>query len=517
MKLLLFSFIFIGLNSFAQQRMIIYFSNDLGYERPLIEFTQKSLARRNTKNVSVDGYDRAISPDILNEISSFGKVLNSSRWLNAVTFETDLENLISIEQLPFIRKIQLINEKKEYKPKDVGIEKAVDYGVAFEQVNQINVDCLHDQGYTGQGILLAVIDAGFEGMDTISYFNNVYTENRVVDKYNFVGNNTDVYHSSFHGTAVSSCIVGESTGSNPYAGTGFDVQLALYLAEDVFSETLIEEFNVVAALERCDSVGVDVVNISLGYFQFDDPNQNHVYADLDGNTTIAAVGVNMAAAKGIAVVMSAGNSGPSNISTPCDADDGLCIGAVDVSGSYAFFSSVGPNADNQVKPDVAARGLDAWVVINDGTLVQGSGTSFASPITAGAVACLVQSAPSKSVDEIFQSIRMSASQFSSPDSLVGYGIPDFCLANQILGIEDTEMDLIQIYPNPATDYVKISTNRDYLNMSYQLISTEGKVVRVGDLIEDQSLIDISKLSSGIYNLVVNLDGHRSNIKLEVVH
>lgn len=517
MKPLLFSFAFIAFHSLAQQRMIIYFSDNPAYERSSVSLSEKSENRRLNKSVQRDAFDRNINKSFLKEISMYGKVLNKSRWLNAVSFETHVDELQEIEKLPFIRKIQLVNEKIEYNPKDVEIKKTIDYGVGYEQVNQINIDCLHDLGYTGQGVLLGVIDAGFEGMDTIGFFNNVYQESRLVDQYNFVGNNTSVYHSSYHGTAVSSCIVGESTGGNPYVGTGFDVQLALYLAEDVFSETIIEEFNVVAALERCDSVGVDVVNISLGYFAFDDPNQNHVYADLDGNTTIAAVGVNIAVSKGIAVVMSAGNSGPSNISTPCDADDGLCVGAVDVMDNYAFFSSVGPNSDGQVKPDVAARGLDAWVVINDGSLVQGSGTSFSSPITAGAVACLVQADPTKSVSEIFQSIRMSANQFSTPDSLLGYGIPDFCLANQILNVESINIYPIEVYPNPASNNVSIVHQGSFSQGSYNLMSMDGKLVATGPLSGISTLIPLTALSNGIYNLIISLDHVTKNMKLEVSH
>lgn len=506
MKLLLLSFVLVGFHSLAQQRMIIYFSNDPSADRSPVVLSERSEARRQNKSVQKDMYDRSINEGFIAQLNQYGKVLNRSRWLNAVSFETATENLSQIEKLTFVRKIQLINENKIQKEVEFQSPKSIDYGMAFNQVNQINVDCLHTLGYTGEGILLGVIDAGFEGMDTVSYFDNVYGENRIVDTYNFVGGNTSVYHSSYHGTAVSSCIVGEKTGANSYTGTGFDVDLALYLAEDVFSETMIEEFNVVAALERCDSIGVDVVNISLGYFEFDDPNTNHLYSDLDGNTTVAAVGVNIAVSKGIAVVMSAGNSGPSNISTPCDADDGLCVGAVDEMGVYAPFSSVGPNADGQIKPDVSSRGYNAWVIINDGTLVQGSGTSFSSPIMAGAVACLVQAEPTKTVDEIFTSIRMSATQYSNPDAYLGYGIPDFCLAKIVLGIEEENNESsLSVYPNPTSNKITIEAKGHEYAECVQLIGTDGRVILSLTNCLLNTAIELPSLESGMYVLRIEFE------------
>ena len=325
------------------------------------------------------------------------------------------------------------------------------------QIEQLNLDCLHDLGYTGNSIYLAVIDAGFNNMDNINYFDSVYLESRVLDNYNFVNNTPFVYAFSGHGTAVSSCIVAEKAGMDNYAGAAIDVSLALYVAEDVTSETEIEEFNVVLALERCDSAGVDLANISLGYFNFDDSTTSHVYADLDGQTTIAAMGVNTAFSKGIVVLTSAGNSGPSNISTPCDASDGLCVGAIDEFGDYASFSSVGPNAAGQVKPDVAAMGKDSWVIMASGDLSVGSGTSFSSPIMAGATACLIQANPTKTAGQIMEAIRESAHQFSAPDGLLGYGIPDFCVANDILNnsavINESAFGKLQVYPVPASEFI----------------------------------------------------------------
>jgi len=411
-------------NLYAQEKMIVFLKDK--EQKSTIAFSKRSEARRAKNNVTIDSKDYPVSTNYINLLSSDATILNKSRWLNAVTVETN----VSAEELQlkysFIDHILTIGKGKPQPRKDLidlNEQKVFDYGNADTQVRQINANCLHELGYTGTGVYLAVIDAGFKGMDTITYFDSIYIENRVIDKYDFVNSTTDVYDFSSHGTAVSSCIFAEKLAPEAHIGTAVDVDIALYISEDAATETLIEEFYLSLALERCDVQGVDVANISLGYFGFDDPLEDHVYADLDGTTTMAAIAVNTAASKGIVVVTSAGNSGPATISTPCDADSCLCVGAINGVGNYAPFSSVGPSADGQVKPDVVAMGKKAWVIIDDGQLVSGNGTSFSSPVMAGAVACLVQANPTATVEEIIQSVRESASQFLTPDIFTGYGIP----------------------------------------------------------------------------------------------
>ena len=298
------------------------------------------------------------------------------------------------------------------------------------------------------------------------------------------------------------------TALDNYAGAAIDVSLALYVAEDVTSETEIEEFNVVLALERCDSAGVDLANISLGYFNFDDSTTSHVYADLDGQTTIAAMGVNTAFSKGIIVLTSAGNAGPSNISTPCDASDGFCVGAIDEFGDYASFSSVGPNAAGQVKPDVAAMGKDAWVIMASGDLSTGSGTSFSSPIMAGATACLIQANPTKTAGQIMDAIRESAHQFSAPDSLLGYGIPDFCVANDILNnsavINESVFDKLQVYPVPASEFIIVDglgeTKTEIKTTAFQYFRSDRFVRNTRCERGGKIVMRVSGIEAGVYTL-----------------
>ncbi len=515
-NLLLLISLFLVQFSFSQEKMIVFFKDKSATKINNTDFlSSKAIERRTLKSIEVDEYDLPIDVNFLNSISSVATIEKTSKWLNAIVITTSLspENLLT--QFSFIERIVPINTamksmiKKELHP----AQKSINYGLATQQVQQLNLDCLHGLGYTGSGVYLAVIDAGFNGMDTVSYFDSVYTNNRVIDTYDFVLNQTYVYANSQHGTMVSSCIVGEKNqGQDIYVGTAKDVDLALYRSENVYSETLIEEFDLVRALERCDSVGVDVANISLGYFDFDDSTTNHLYADLDGNTTVAAVGVNVAVSKGVAVVMSAGNSGPNYIATPCDADDGLCVGAIDEFGSYAFFSSVGPNADGQIKPDVVARGQDAFVVSPYDTVVQANGTSFSSPIMCGATACLIQANPTKTVAEIFNAIRMSASQNAFPDSLRGYGIPNFCLANTILnsgaGITENDLYSLLIYPNPAKNEVTVYGFEENIKVEYVVYNLLGAFEKIGkEIIKDGFFkLNVSTLSAGNYILEIQSNG-----------
>lgn len=508
----------------AQDTKIIFLKEntkqtDLQQDQELI--SPRAKERRERQNIAFNQLDLPVNKEIVAALRFDGEVLNVSRWLNALTFKTNLTAEELMLKHDFIDRIQVVQTSVQSDFKKGFVEtKSLNYGAAAQQIQQLNLDCLHDLGFTGEGIFLGVIDAGFNKMDSLAYFDSVYLEGRVLDTFNFVNSAQTVYDFSGHGTAVTSCIVAENSTPDQYIGAAVDVDLALYLSEDVSSETEIEEFNLVAALERADSMGVDLVNISLGYFGFDDSTTSHVYADMDGVTTISAIGVNVAKSKGIFVVTSAGNSGPLTILTPCDAPGAFCVGAVTDLGQYAWFSSVGPSADGRVKPDVMARGGDAWFVNGADSLQQGNGTSFSSPILCGGVACLLQANPGKTVDEVMDAIRQSASLFTSPNDSMGYGIPDFCVANDILsanvGIESFNASNVFIYPNPTTDNLTISglilQDKSVRILVYdnlgQLVLDEDKTATNGEL-----TLNVSQLSEGLYNLVLRQEGFqvRKNI------
>ncbi|MFK7785986.1 MAG: S8/S53 family peptidase [Crocinitomicaceae bacterium] len=515
MKLLSILFIVLcsAQHSIAQDTQIIFLkegTKSSQTENLNEHFTKKSLERREKHNAPFDQYDVPVNEEILNQLADDGEVLNVSKWLNAFTFKSTLSAEELKEKYDFIERIQVVKSvPKPQKNKFKVGAKSLDYGAASVQIEQLNIDCLHEQGFTGEGVYVGVIDAGFTNMESIGYFDSVYLESRLIETFNFVNNGLTVYDFSGHGTAVTSCIVGEGSSPDQYTGSAVDVDLALYLSEDVSSETEIEEFYLVQALERADSMGVDVVNISLGYFGFDDSTTSHVYADLDGATTISAMGVNVAKSKGIFVAMAAGNSGPSNILTPCDATGGFCVGAVTAAGDYAWFSSVGPTADGRVKPDVMARGGEAWFVNALDSLENGNGTSLATPIISGGVACLIQAHPTKTVDEIMDAVRESADLYNTPNDSMGYGIPDFCLANAILNgnvsVPTLLDEQLSIYPNPSDGKIFVSGLSEYSeNPKVEIYDNLGRLVFTErQKVATELTFDLSELGGGVYKLVLS--------------
>jgi subtilisin family serine protease len=244
-------------------------------------------------------------------------------------------------------------------------------------------------------------------------------------------------------------------------GTASEADFMLLRSEDTGSEFMIEEDNWTAAAEFADSAGADIINSSLGYTLFDDPGQDHVYADMDGNTTRVSRAADIAASKGMVVVISAGNAGSSYwryIGAPADADSVLAVGAIDANRYVAGFSSRGPSSDGDVKPDIMAIGSGTYMAGADGGIVQGNGTSLSAPVISGLAACLWQSSRSSSAMDILEAIRESADNFMQPTGDYGYGIPDFNLACALLKAAQGSQEsgeVITAFPNPFNDQLYI--------------------------------------------------------------
>jgi hypothetical protein len=295
-------------------------------------------------------------------------------------------------------------------------------------------------------------------------------------------------------------------------GTAPKASYYLLKTENDTAENRKEEDNWVAGAEYADSVGAQVINTSLGYSVFDDPSENYTYQDMDGRTTIIAQGAVWAARKGIIVCASAGNEGGSSwryITSPADADSILTMGAVDNSGNRAGFSSVGPSADGRIKPDVMALGAGAGLIYNGGFPGFGNGTSFSSPIIAGMVACLWQSIPNRTNQEIIQMVRESADNFSTPDSLYGYGIPNFTSAlDNVISVPENPRfsPTVKVYPNPFKGRLTFDMESDWLGntVSLTLVNFAGQKVwesSIESAQPSQSLELPSDLPHGIYFMV----------------
>jgi serine protease AprX len=308
---------------------------------------------------------------------------------------------------------------------------------------------LHNEGYRGQGKVIAVLDAGFIGADTIRTFDSLRDNGQILGSRDFVSPGGTVYGHHPHGTMVLSIMGGNVPGE--LIGTAPKAEYWLLRTEDGGSEYIIEEYNWVAGAAFADSVGADVINSSLGYTQFDDPSQNHTCDDMNGYTAPSTRGANIAAGTGMVVVNSAGNSGGSGwmcVGAPADGTDVLAIAAVDSNGNYASFSSWGEVNGTRVKPNVAGQGAMTVISLTDGTISRGNGTSFSSPLIAGMVASVWSARPGVSATDLRRMIEQSGSQYGNPDTLLGYGIPDFFLILGDLPSVPSVRMAAGAFPNP---------------------------------------------------------------------
>lgn len=440
--------------------------------------SQKAIDRRVAQGIPVIEQDLPVDPNYVAQVAALAQQVNfRSKWFNGVSvLLIDSADIAQINALPFVISSQPINilsgpvrdisKFGTTAPHPQGRMAAssvmLDYGLGTNQIEMIGGVGMHDQGYLGQGMTIAVLDAGFSNTDQLAVFDSLHNDGRIIATRDFVDGDENVYSGSNHGTQVLSTMA--SFWPQVLIGTAPKADYILCRTEASGSELIIEEYNWIAGAEFADSAGADVINSSLGYTDFDDPTMDHTYADLDGNTTPITQGADIAASKGILVVNSAGNSGSGSwfyLGAPADGDSVMAVGAVDSNGDYVEFSSKGPSADGDVKPNVAAQGSQA-VIVNVNLQASEStqtanGTSFSSPIIAGMSACLWQANPTLTNMELMEVIQESASQYNNPDSLMGYGIPNFTMANLIVGNEEilpesTDKDeLITVYPSPFHD------------------------------------------------------------------
>ena len=453
-SLLVLILIVASLSTHAQfSRYIIKFkdkgSNPFSIANPSQYLTQRALDRRARYNIPIDSADLPVTPRYIDSLRLAGSViiLNSSKWLNQVAIKTsDAAALAKINSFPFVISASPIGSRT-VPGNDIGINKKLDsssidnipvtarpndindyynYGNSHGQVKLHNGDFLHNHGFRGEGMQLAVLDAGFFHYKSLQTFDSIRNNNQILGTWDFVTNDESVDEDNSHGMQCLSTIAANIPGV--FVGTAPKTKFYLYRTEDVASEYPIEEQNLAAAAERADSLGVDICSISLGYNTFSNSLFDYAYADLNGNTTISARAADAAAKKGMLMVIAAGNEGNNSwhyLITPSDADSVLTVGAVDTTGVIGSFSSYGPSSDGQVKPAVAATGVLA-VVANTGNGLPsyGFGTSFACPNMAGVTTCLWQAFPEASNMDIINTLELSANKYSNPDNRTGYGIPD---------------------------------------------------------------------------------------------
>ena len=408
-------------------------------DRPEEFLSKKAIERLQRQRLAIDSTDLPVCHKYVDAIRKKGvNIVTMGKWDNFVTVSCNDTTLIDkIARLPFVRATEKVwiapdpenptmaTERDSLVNTPLWIKEA--YGPALRQIRISNGDKLHKAGFKGQGMTIAVIDAGFHNADSIDAMKNI----NILGTKDFVNPKADIYAESSHGMCVLSCI-----GMNqPHVmiGTAPEASFWLLRSEDEYSEHLVEQDYWAAAIEFADSVGVDVVNTSLGYYAFDDKSKDYRYRDLDGHFALMSRQAAKAADKGMIVVCSAGNSGSGpwkKTTPPGDADNVLTVGAISKKGELAPFSSIGNTADGRVKPDVMAVGLGSDVMGTDGVLRRANGTSFSSPIMCGMVTCLWQAHPNLTAKEVIELVRRSGDRAKYPDNIYGYGIPDMWKAYQ---------------------------------------------------------------------------------------
>ncbi len=449
--------------SMAQTRTLyrIYLTdkahNEYTVSQPQDFLSERAIARRAGQNISIDETDLPVSRFYLQQIEALGgTIVTTGKWLNtAIVSGKDEQFAERLAALPFVKSIREVGEqkpsdntsktsnvksqaerKKEYaKESDTYMEMTqrgdltdVYYGHGAHQIESLHGDTLHALGYKGENMYIAIMDGGFYNADIIEFFQRT----KIRGTKDFTGQYHNVYGSNKHGMQVLSCM-----GTNvPYklVGTAPEAEYWLFTTEVNETEQLVEEDYWVSAIEYADSLGIDVVNTSLGYCRFDNACQNYNYKDLDGKQSVMSAAADKAVEKGILVVCSAGNSGLGRwkkITTPADAFHVLAVGAVDKEGHNTNFSSIGNTSDNRIKPDVMALGAETAVITTHGNVGNNNGTSFAAPILCGLATCLWQACPWLTALEVTEIIRLSGSEAEYPNNIMGYGIPDFRKAYEL--------------------------------------------------------------------------------------
>lgn len=490
----------------AQDRYAVFYKykpqDGLNLDQPQDFLTDRALLRRAKEDVAVDSTDLPVTQRYVDEVYQLSHyILYQSKWLNASLIVTDMEGAKSISELPFVEKVELVG--KGYIPNPnarIGrrlfvstTAKVCPPGGKAErtlaaqelpsdfQNSLLGIDFMHEEGFKGKGIRIAVFDAGFPGTDNASPLSHLLSNNQLVAQKDFVRPwNQNVFTDNQHGTNVLSLIAAVETES--FIAGAPEAEYFLAMTEEVATEYRIEEYNWLRAAEYADSIGVDIINSSLGYYDFDDPEMNYSSGQLDGKTAVITQAANIASSKGILVVNSVGNYGPNepSIVAPADSPNVLAIGSVNQSLEVSNFSSRGPTGDGRIKPDLAAFGNGVALLRSNGNVGFANGTSFSAPQITALAAGLWQAKPEWTRAELIENLLRSASQYENPDNLLGYGIPNFreALYGEILSVEENgEVIPWKVFPNPMEGNKLTIYFGSSLSAEFSLIDLNGKTLQ----------------------------------------
>lgn len=534
-RILLAILMAVSLNGTSQSKYFIAFAdkNNSSYttENPTDFLSPNAIARRERQGIPVTTEDLPVNKTYIDAVTAQGATVKYAlRWFNGVVAEIPSTTIASsILGLDFVVSVTAIYEPSKqgaplddfdispaYHSKSTNADR-YNYGSAAQQIKMLNGHILHNNGFTGKGITIAVLDAGFRNVNTLSAFDSLRNSQRLVGTKDFVNPAANIYLQHSHGTIVLSTMAGLMP--NILVGTAPHANYWLIRTEDTNSEQLVEEYNWAAGAEFADSIGADIINSSLGYTTFDVASQNHTYSQLDGKTTPATRAANIAVKKGMVVVISAGNDGDSPwryISAPADAKGVLTIGATTSTGALANFSSVGPSADGRVKPDVSAMGYYTAVQNTDGSIGTANGTSLSAPVISGMVACLWQAHREYTAMEIVDLIKANASLSQSPNNNLGYGIPNFASALSTNNVTNLNKEGLTVYPNPFESTITLSLPSASNNLvNVTVVASNGQSLVNKWVYANNGKVELNlprKLVSGLYLINVTYGNTKISTK-----
>ena len=504
----------------------IYFKDKNGSE--LINLTEEAKQRRQKHAPKIDNswYDLKVSANYIRAIEAIGiDIENESRWLNAVSIVCSQKDIEAISLFPFVKKIKPVKgyKKKYFNEIDVNQldGRELDYGDANTQVEQINAHLLHEQGLTGQGIRVLLLDTGYDlSHDALNHINVVGQKDFINDDNQTANENEfeQNINQDDHGTKILSIIAANSPGN--LVGPAFDADFLLAKTEDVSQEWQQEEDDYVAGLEWGEVNGADIASSSLGYADW------YSETDFDGNTATTTIAVDIAVSLGLVCVTAVGNG---LAIAPADADSVISVGAVNDIGEIASFSSRGPTFDGRIKPEVCAQGVNVWAVSGDSNtefINIYNGTSASTPLVAGAIALILQGMPTFSPMEVREAVLLTGSMADEPNNIYGWGIMDAHAALSYLSTSSIKnsksfpvnYSILKTYPNPFNPSINIEVqSTGELITDIAIISFGGHYVenifrgKISNSIQT-ILWEPDNISSGIYFVRLINDKNQSLYK-----
>ncbi len=520
-------------------RYLVLFKDKAGspyqISKPEAFLSARSIARRTKQKIAITSSDLPVNATYVNALKQTGaKVLHTTKWFNGAVVDATTAQLDAIRNLAFFKGIERdipmrrstsSSRTAAVSQKLDGSLTEVDHGSMTAQLEMLGIPSLHREGIRGEGMLIAVLDGGFHRADQLLFMKHAYDENRILETYDFISRDTQVYDDHVHGLRVLSTIAAYQPGV--MVGAAYKASFVLYRTENGSEETPYEEVTWLMAAERADSIGADILTASLGYNTFTNSEGNYTYENMDGKTATISRAARWASRKGILLVNAAGNYGSEKwkyIVAPADVDSVLAVGSVDLSGVYAAHSSIGPAYNGVIKPDVAAVGSGTVIgeSIGTGNVSTGIGTSYAAPQIAGLCALIWQKYPQLTAQEVAGVIRKSGSQYVNPDVFLGYGIPSVSVALRVvekefivLGNEEVHSAGLRVFPNPAGEELMIRMQPGDIGKRgrFSVFTLTGSRLYDEDKVTDRdNTLHVGGLSPGVYILVVETSEGRRAVR-----